>query len=444
MGTHYWARFVRFCAQFTAGGSWTDLLQPLTRQNLRWFWFDGLFASASDAAIFTYQTLYLLALGASDTQIGILSSISSLSGVFILLPGAFLAERTGKRKEVALISGGIVGRLTLLAMILVPIMFHGQTAVFVAITLTVLRDALNSMGLPAWISLTADLVPLSWRGRYFGSRNFIMGVAAMGATLLFGEIITRADQLRGYQAAYAIALVFGAVSTFSFSRISEPVQKPQSSPKTVPINPNYSLKGTLLGVRTHPAFLAYCLTSAIWNFSLNISGPFFAPFQVKTLGASATMVGILAIASQVSSILTQQPFGRMADRWGARRLVVLTGFLIPILPVTWIFIQEAWQGVPLNVLGGALWAGYSLASFNFLLSITPENQRTRFSAIYQIVVGLSLAAGAAVGSMVVSRYGYYAVFTASGVGRFLAAVLFAWFVRPVEVESITHEHAEEP
>jgi len=361
--------------------------------------------------------------------------------VLILLPGAFLAERTGKRKEVALFSGGIAGRFTLLAMIFVPLLFQGQAAVFLAIILTILRDALNSMGLPAWISLSADLVPLSWRGRYFGSRNFIMGLAAMGTTLLFGEIITRSDQLRGYQVAYAIALILGMVSTFSFNKIIEPSSK-NVNQKDDDQNNELSIKETFLGTRSHPIFLLYCLTSAIWNFSLNISGPFFAPFQVKTLGATATMVGVLAISSQVSSMLTQQPFGRLADLWGPRRIVVITGLLIPVLPVTWIFITEAWQGIPVNLIGGALWAGYSLASFNFLLTMTSEKNRARYSAIYQIVVGLSLSVGAFIGSFIVAKFGYYAVFAASGAGRMLAAILFARFVKAVEVESKPNEYTE--
>jgi predicted MFS family arabinose efflux permease len=179
----------------------------------------------------------------------------------------------------------------------------------------------------------------------------------------------------------------------------------------------------------------YCLTSIIWNFSLNFSGPFFVPYQVNVLSASATMVGILTIVSQLSSMATQHPFGVWADRWGSRRIILLTGFLIPFLPFAWLFITQAWQAIPVNLVGGALWAGYSLASFNFLLTLTPQDQRARFTAVYQILVLLSFSAGAAAGSLVISRWGYSAVFAGSGIGRMFAAILFARYVRPVEVKS---------
>jgi len=428
-----WARFIKQIAQFSAGGSWTDLVPSQTRKNLRWFWFDGLFSSASESIIVTYQSLFILALGATDAQIGLLSSISSLVAVLMLLPGALLTERLGKRKEIALVSGGIIGRAMIFLIILIPIFLSGPAAVYAAITLTVSRDAMNNLGMPAWISLTADLVPLSWRGRYFGSRNFIMGIAGMIVTLVIGELLTRSGQLQSYQFAYTLALGLGIISTISFSRIKEPTPThavEQSSPFSFRAIPSYFI--------ANPVFLAYCVTSAIWNFSLNISGPFFTVYQVKVLGATAIMVGILSITSQVSSLLAQRPFGNMADRWGPRKLVVITGYLIPFLPFVWIFIQEAWQGIPVNLLGGALWAGYSLASFNYLLTLIPEDQRARYSALYQIVVAISLSAGAAIGSVIVTKWGYHAVFLLSGIGRMLGAILFARFVHPSEVKSVAN------
>jgi MFS family permease len=422
-------RFSRSARQFTAGGSWTDLLPEGIRINLRWFWLDGLFASSSEAIIVTYQTLFILALGASESLIGLLSSLSSLSGVLMLLPGALLAERFGKRKEVALYSGGVLGRLILLVMVFVPLFFSGPAAIWFAVGLTVLRDGLNNLGLPAWTSLSADLVPIAWRGRYFGSRNFIMGAGAMITTLIFGEIITRSGQIQGYQFAYGFAFLIGMVSTFSFAKIKEPLPQIPVAKKDTQ-NPPLSLF-----LKENPAFFLYCFTSAIWNFSLNFAGPFFTPYQVKVLSASATMVGILTIVSQISSLVTQQPFGILTDRWGPRRIILLTGFLIPALPFAWLFITEAWQAIPVNLVGGALWAGYSLASFNFLLILTPEDQRARYSAIYQIVVLLSLSAGAAAGSLAFSKWGYTAVFAGSAIGRMIAAILFARFVRPLEVKS---------
>jgi hypothetical protein len=54
--------------------------------------------------------------------------------------------------------------------------------------------------------------------------------------------------------------------------------------------------------------------------------------MVENLKANATMVGITSITSTVASLLVQRRLGRLVDRWGAHRLQLISGLLIPILP----------------------------------------------------------------------------------------------------------------
>jgi MFS family permease len=146
---------------------------------------------------------------------------------------------------------------------------------------------------------------------------------------------------------------------------------------------------------------------------------------VQNLNASAAMVGLTAIASSTAGMLIQPKLGELNDRWGARRLMMVSGLLIPILPLSWMFIDAPWQVIPINLLGGVLWGAYGMGSFNYLLMVTPPERRARFSALFQITVTLSLAVGAALGSLVVTQWGFISVFLISGIGRLGAALLFA-------------------
>jgi MFS family permease len=85
----------------------------------------------------------------------------------------------------------------------------------------------------------------------------------------------------------------------------------------------------------------------------------------------------------------------------------------------------------LNSFSGAMWGAFNLASFNFLLSLTPDKQRARFSAIYQILVMLALAGGAAIGAWVVTQWGYQLIFGLSAIGRLTATILFIRFIPKV-------------
>ena len=417
-------RALRAFLMFTWGGEWAIPLAAQIKHNLTWFFSDGLFASASDNIIITYVTLYILALGATSAQVGLMSSFSSLTSALLLLPGAILVERYGHRKEFTMAFGGGVARLAILVMALLPFFVGGTAIVWVAIGLSVTRDSFGNLSFPAWVSVTADVVPMEGRGRFFASRNFIMGVTGMLAILLVGELITRTSIPLGYQISLGLAFFLGMASTFSFGHL----QEPRSSFVPAQTAGSLSPRTILREMVTHPYFLALSLVMAFWNFSLNIAGPFFNVYMVENLKFAASMVGIVSIVSSVAGLSIQRRIGRLSDRWGPRKVQMIFMFLIPVLPFAWMFVTKFWHVIVLNSFSGALWGAFNLVSFNFLLSLTPDAQRARFSAFYQILVMLALAGGAAVGAWVVTAWGYQAIFLCSAIGRMAAAILFVRFV----------------
>ncbi|HTX91016.1 MAG TPA: MFS transporter [Anaerolineales bacterium] len=414
------ARTRRAFRQFTWGGDWAISLPSQIKQNLQWFFFDGLFASASDNIVITYLVLYILALGATRTQIGLMSSLSSLTVALLLLPGAILVERYGHRQQLTLMFGGGIARLVLLVLACLPFFLHGQLLVLAAMAFSICRDAFGNLAFPAWMSVTGDIVPMEGRGRYFGSRNFIMGIAGMVVIYLVGELITGTVPPYGYQVALGLAFLLGAFSTYSFSRIRDPKGK-----APIPVEGSLSFKTVLNDMKGHPAFISLCLVMVMWNFSVNIAGPFFNVYMVQNLKFTASMVGITSIVSTVAGLVVQRWIGHLSDRLGSRKVMLISMMLIPLLPALWVFITRFWQVIALNSFGGMAWGAFNLVSFNFLLSLTPPAQRARYSAIFQIMVTLALAGGAAFGAWVVTQWNYQAIFACSAIGRIIAMIMFA-------------------
>lgn len=404
------------------GGDWAITQPPETRRNLIWFWLDGLFASASDNIVVTYVVVYLIALGATQAQIGLMSALSSLSAAAVLLPGAMLVERAGRRRNIVVMGGGF-NRFALLPMALLPFLAKDGLLITLAIGLAVARDATANLTFPAWMSITGDMVPIEGRGRYFASRNFIMGLMGIGSTFLAGQLITRIHEPVGFQAALIVAGSLGLMAVFSFSHLSEKNLPMTFQQVKAPVSPRAMLRDLL----TQRELVLFMAITAMWNFSINIAGPFFTVYQVKHLHSDSTMIGLTAIASTLATMLAQRKVGELNDRWGARKLAMMSGLLIPIAPVLWSLTTAAWQVIPINLLSGMLWAGFNMASFNYLLLITPAEMRARYTALFQIVVTVSLAAGAGLGSALVESVGIPALFLGSGAGRLVAMGAFAFF-----------------
>ncbi len=419
-----WRRFHRRFRRFTWGGAWAATLPAQHRQNLTLFFYDGLFAAASDKIILTYLTIYLLVLGATPQQIGLLSSLSNLMAAFLLLPAALLVERTGDRQPITLRSA-FGSRAAVLIMALLPFFLgNARALIWVIFSLALLREVFNNIGFPGWMALTGDIIPLEGRGRYFGTRNFIMGVAGIITALVIGEAITRIGPPLGYQISFIIAVVFGLISMSFFARIKDPQNQTETLHQV-----QSNLREIFNSLKGQRQFILFCVFTAIWNFSINIAGPFFNVFMVETLNFTAAMIGVTTVANTVANLLIQRQAGILADSWGNRKMSIVFLLAIPVLPLLWgLWVRQYWQAVLMHVLGGLFWGAYNLASFNNLLQQTPEKLRARFSAFFQIVVTLSLAVGAGLGSFLIPRINFPGVAIVSALGRWAGAIFFLLFV----------------
>ncbi|MCB2209597.1 MFS transporter [bacterium] len=423
-----WARFRRHFIRFTWGGAWAAGLPEERRQNLTYFFFDGLFAAASDKILLTYITVYLLALGASAQQVGLLSSLSNFAAALLLLPAAMLVERTGERKKTALLAGAGSRTAVLLLAVLPMFIPLTKSLIWVLLGMALLREVMNNIGYPGWMALTGDLVPLEGRGRYFGTRNFIMGVAGIITALVVGAAITRIGAPLGFQVAFIFAVVLGLLSLLLFSRIKD-FNKEDGALTTTRSN----LRQIFSSLKGQKPFNLFCIFTAIWNFSISVAAPFFNVYMVNDLKMTAAMIGTITVVNAVSTLLVQRPVGRLSDKWGNRKVMIIFIFLIPLAPVVWgIWVGAYWQAILVEIFSGIFWGSFDLVNFNSLLHKTPQAQRARFSAFYQIVVTLSLAGGAALGSYLFPLIQFRGITLVSGGGRLLAGLLFLVLVHDIK------------
>jgi len=391
-------------------------------KGMRLFWFDGFFAWFSEWIVVQYLALYALAYGASTAQIGYLSGLVSLSGALALLPGARLAERWGRRKLIVVVSGGSIAKIMLLGLAILPFFSEGKEVIYAIMVLGSLRVFFNNFGMPAWTSLTADLVPLSLRGRFFSSRSFGMGVAALIGAPLAGLMIDRLSFPEGWQAAWTLALVAGLLSTAFYSRIPDKEIERAVAKAGTPPAPT----GRILDDRN---FIWFCAVIFGWNLALYVAAPFFNVHLIRNMGGSAGWVGALLAVNSVSALAGQPVAGRLLDSRGSWWLMAVTGVAISSLPLAWVAATEPWHIIFINGVGGAVWAGYNLAVFNLLLIISPAAKRAFYSAVYQFMVFSAAFAGPLIGGVVGERWGLPSLFLISGVGRLVAALLFIALVR---------------
>ncbi len=358
---------------------------------------------------------------ATNAQMGIMSSLANLAAALALLPGARLDERVQSRRRIV-VATSVIHRLLLIAIAMLPLLFERPRSTC-SWRLSRARLLLTT-GLPCLVRAHRRPGAAAIRGRYFGSRNIGLGLAALIATPLAGRLAESIGLPGGYQVSFVLAAFIGLGATIIFSRIPDP---PRSySPPTEVAAETQPILDLL---RSHPRFAAFSAVAVLWNLSIMVAGPYFSVYIVRDLGAGPTLIGLLAASASLFNIVGQRIWGQLNDRKGPAWVMGVTGLLIPLVPALYALAPNPWFLIGVEAISGFCWSGYSLASFNLMLGLAPAEQRARFSAVYQIAVFGASFVGPLIGMLLVGIWDIKLLFWVSAIGRVIASILFMITVR---------------
>jgi MFS family permease len=352
---------------------------------------------------------FLLELGASAVEIGMLASIPQLTNLLQPL-GAYLGDRIKSRNWYSLL---IFGTSRLLWLMIVPGIWlvssshhmAGHQLVLLTLFIIWVTNILEALGRASFFSWMAVLVPSRLRGRYFGLRNSVVNLTNLIAVPLLGLVVSfwPGGSLQGFGAVLVVGIVLGIIS-LGFHFLMTDV-----NPKLVHAadsdTDHGSPRGTVFSFLKDANFLRFLLYSGLWSFAVNVSAPFFNLYLLGELNLDVSVVTLYGSLGAGANLLMLMFWGRLADRIGNRPLMLVVGILVALTPLLWLEAGTApiflWVWFPLlHILGGATWAAIDLCSGNLMMAVTPLRNQSIYFAIAAAVPGITGAMGITVGGFV--------------------------------------------
>jgi MFS family permease len=343
-------------------------------------------------------------LHAAKWQIGLVMTMTYL-GPTLEPPGAYLAERLGRRRPLFL-CGFLVNRLGFLPLALIPLLGTTQPARDCGILLVLAVIALTRVGChlatPAWWSWMADLVPERRRGRFFACRNQCASAVAAAS---FFVALTLLQFTGGMSNAALVSVLFsigtvcGVADILMYLRVPEPPR--QQARLVAP-----GLDALTAPFRSR-AFRRLILGMGLWSFSSNLLLPFLPVFQRGEtlaghrlgLGVSWLFLALLNVLTSVAAMLTS----RRWPRWvrSPRRLLLLgSGYLF--VNLFYLFVgpgQTLGLLLAVVLVGGACNAAWTVAGNQLLLAVSPREGRSYYVSAYDAVNGWMMAGGPLLGGL---------------------------------------------
>lgn len=358
-------------------------------KSLKFSFFDGIFASAMNGFIQDYFTPFLLLLGASAKQVGMLNAFPNLFASLVQLKSADFTEKLKSRRRIINLFV-LIHALMLLPMVLIALTGQAKPAIF--ITIVVLFTCLGAIALPPWLSLMSDLVDEDKRGSYFGWRNKTLGFIVVAATLISGFILhlmKKNNAFYGFVIIFGLAFIFRIISWYFLTKMHEPELEFKKEHY-------FNLVDFLSRIR-ESNFARFTIFVAMMNFCVNLVSPFFAVLMLRDLRFGYLLYSLITVASTMTIYLVMIRWGRHADKVGNIKVIRFVSPLIGVVPLLWIFNQHPVYLFLIQIFAGFLWAGFNLCTTNFIYDAVTPPKRTRCISYFNVLNGAALCMGALLG-----------------------------------------------
>jgi MFS family permease len=405
------------------------------RTSLKNSFFDGCFASAMLGFTEQYITPFAVALKATSAQVGMLAAFPSLISALAQLKSADVTEHLKSRRRILNIFV-FLHAFMFIPILLVPFVFRENSVLWLIFFVTLL-NLVGAFPGPAWASLMSDHIPPSARGKYFGWRNRFIGAITVACAFLAGFILNifGKESYAGFVIIFGLACAARFISWYFLSKMYEP-------PIRITHEHYFNFWDFISRVR-ESNFAKFVFYVASISFSVNIAGPFFAVFMLRDLNFNYVTYTVIVTTATIATLLTMNLWGRHADRTGNLKVIQLTSFFIPIVPALWLFSQDIYYLVIIQVLAGFVWAGFNLSVMNFIYDAVMPEKRTRCIAYFNVINGTAICLGALLGGVLAKAmpplFGHrlLALFLLSGAMRAVFAFIFLPKIKEVRrVEKI--------
>ncbi len=361
---------------------------------------EGIFAVAKGSFGDYFISPFAIAINTSSSLVALLSSISGILGPLSQMFGSRLLEKYSRKKIV--LRTVFFESLMWIPFIAIAFLFYkgiitSLLPIFLLLSFALYITLANLAG-PAWFSWMGDIVDEKFRGRWFAKRNLILGFITVILAL------TASFFLDYFKKQNMIMLGFGIFFTLAlFSRlISWRIFKKQYEPK-IKLKKGYYFSFTDFVLKCPKTnFGKFAIFRTLFSFAAGISAPLLAVYLLRNLGFEYKTYMLITLAGTVFSLLVLALWGKFADKYGNYRTIFLTSLFLPIIPILWILSPSPiYLLLVPSIISGISWAGFNLATGNFIYDNVSQEKRGLVVSYYNMLVGIATALGAGVGALLI-------------------------------------------
>jgi MFS transporter, PPP family, 3-phenylpropionic acid transporter len=345
-----------------------------------------------------FSSVYFKQVGMSGTQIGLIAMTSGLAAFLASPLWGYLSDRTGRPRM--LLAVAAVGASS--AALLMPVWRTFSSFVVLAGVFAFFNIAIMTLMDSSALALLGERRSEYGRYRLGGTFGYIFSTITAGFIL---EKIALDRLFILFAISYGIFLLF-AIQLPQLPAIAKRAPGDERALSTMLRQPMW----VLFIVATFIVWLA------------GSGGISFVSLTLKSMGASNSLVGIVAASAAVFEIPFMAYSGQILRRLGSARMVwfALLGYSARLFFYS-VIPAPAW-GIAVNVLNGVSYVSFWNAAIAYSYEAAPQEYKATSQGLFVAATALAAVAGSAVGGWLFDSLG------PPGMYRIMASIAFASFV----------------
>ncbi len=347
--------------------------------------------------------LFLGTLGAGETEASYVVSAGNLAATLLMFPSGVVVDRFGKRLFLAL--NAVVGAVTIYIMA-----YSGSWGT--VLPLYVAYSLVGALFVPARMAMVSENATVQNRALLFGLMNMAWPITGIISPVVSGLIV----EATGWRMVYLVSAAVSAVSLLPALMI----RKKEHEPGTVRKAPDMRrlLERDTLRVLFVMCVAPFLMTTAIG--AVNLVVPLYL---AEVYGLTPFTIGLFFTASNLVTLVTQIPSGRLADRYDPKRILLVCTAVIPVFYALWGFTDNWALLLGLYAVATGLWSVTWPSNLTTLSTMVPRELQGAGFGINATGLRLGFTVGPLIGGYL---YGNF-----SSTSPFLFAALSTALALPV-------------
>jgi len=361
------------------------------RRNINLLMLSTAIVVSGSQIVLPYVSLYWKLVGKTFIFVGVLSFLTALIQILGFSISGTLSDKFGRKRILVFATFGYSAGF---------FAYLYARNICELILAALLLSLFTSVSTPAFIALFADSIPSNERATYFSLLNIVTSLPYYVAPLLGGYLLSKYNFVHGFKRGLILSILLIFIGTFLRSHLHETLKNHDSGN-----NFNAStVKETLIDTfnlvkRLNKTSRLILYIQFLDKFTMGLTNYLVIFYVLDEIGLSISQYSYALTFFGALCTVFSFPAGRIADKKGWTKILLLTFFAYSLLNISFIFCFSFAYLLVVWALSALFYALYISSWRALTVDVIKSEERGRYSALIEIVGQLSFMISSLLGAI---------------------------------------------